>query len=257
MNGGGFAMPDLQVDMAWPLALTVSIPVGLPLALFGIGKKIGRSGEGLLLGEGGASYALSFVMVLPLFLVVSLVWIEAGYLLMVKLACNQAAHAAARAAAVWLPMRQPGHDEAQIRLAARLALTPYGRTIPINLPPEPEDWSEEEAATQAEVAGQAFAQISGDEDAAGVIAVKFLDAARRTEVVVSFDSAFDATLNPDGEVEVAVSFRPAALIPWVSAIVQPSSLGKGYHLVQGRCVLPGEFPRNPLRSLSIPYSGPQ
>jgi len=32
-------MPDLQVDMAWPLALTVSIPVGLALALFGIGKK--------------------------------------------------------------------------------------------------------------------------------------------------------------------------------------------------------------------------
>jgi hypothetical protein len=250
-------MWNFQLEMLWPAFLLVAIPVLVVGLLARLRRFFGGPAEPLLSGDSGATYALSFLMVLPFFLVVSLVWVEAGYLLLAKVACNQAAHSAARSAAVWLPMGQAAQGESKVRLAARLALTPYGRTVSSNLPPEPEDWSEEEVYEQAEWAGLAYAMVSGESGSEAALAAKFTDAARRTTVQITADTIYDPALNPDGEVEVSILFQPQALIPGVSAIVQPSSLGKGYHTIQSRSVLPAEFPRNASRSLSIPYQGPR
>ena len=250
-------MSEMPWDMTWELFLWSFTSVTLLATVWCFRSVSMGSIERFLRCESGASYALGFVMVLPLFLVLSLVWFEAGYLLLAKAACTRAAYSAARSAAVWLPMNQSGYGESQVRMAARLALTPYGRTVSSNLPPTPAGWSATEVADQADMAAEAYGLISGDTALSEAVAAKFTDVAQRTEVVIVADSVYDPSLNPDGEVEVTVTFQPQVLIPGVAAIVQPGSMGKGYHLVQSRCVLPAEYPRNTQRSLSIQYRSPQ
>lgn len=255
--GGNDAVIGAPWEMIWPLFLWGFTSVALTAMVWRFCATGTSSNESLARGESGASYPLGFVMVLPLFLMLSLVWFEAGYLLLAKVACSRAAYSATRAAAVWMPMNQAGVGEGQVRLAARLALVPYGRIVSSNLPPTPSAWSASEVADQAEMAADSYGVMTGDNTAANSIAAKFTDVAHRTEVLIVADSVYDPSLNPDGEVEVSVIFQPQVLIPGVASIVQPGSLGKGYHQVQSRCVLPAEYPRNAQRSLSIQYRSPQ
>lgn len=250
-------MPGMLSDIIWPLTLWGLTSVALTAMVWRCRNVRMKANESLVSGESGASYALGFVMMVPLFLVLSLVWFEAGYLLLAKVACNQAACSAARSAAVWLPMNQGVHGESQVRMAARLALTPYGRISSANLPPQPAVWSASEVAEQAEMAAEAFGVLSGAASATNEIAAKFTDVAHRTEIQVIADSVYDPALNPDGDVEVSVTFHPQVLIPGVAAIVQPGCMGKGYHTLQSRCTLPAEFPRNAQRAMSIQYRSPQ
>lgn len=250
-------MSAMPWDMTWQLFLWGSTSATLLAVVWRFRSVPHGSMKHFPRCESGASYAIGFVMILPLFLVLSLVWFEAGYLLLAKAACSRAAYSAARSASVWLPMDQSGHGESQVRMAARLALTPYGRTVSVNLPPEPAGWSATEVAEQADMAAEAYGLISGDSASVDAIAAKFIDVSQRTEVVIVADSLYDPSLNPDGEVEVSVIFQPQVLIPGVAAIIQPGSMGKGYHRVQSRCLLPAEYPRNTQRSLSIQYRSPQ
>ena len=241
-------------EVAWPLLVFGVLSILIPCALFRSRKWMVCCREKLLTGESGLSYSASFVMALPVLLFLSLVWFEAGMLLLAKVACSQAAHAAARSAAVWLPMNQPTQADAAIKLAARLPVTPYGLTRSIR---NPFPAADAQMVTQADYAAQAFAAISGDSSSAqaSVIRAKFLDAARRTVVTYSASSVYGPS-NLDGEVTVTVTFRPAVLFPGLAAVVQPASLGRKYHEVKSTFTLPAEYPRNSNRAMSITYSSP-
>jgi Flp pilus assembly protein TadG len=74
--------------------------------------------------ESGAAYALSYVMVMPVYLLLVCVIIEAALTMVVKLGTTYAAFAAARSYAVWLPAN-PGLADQKAQQAAAQAMTAF------------------------------------------------------------------------------------------------------------------------------------
>jgi len=76
--------------------------------------------------QDGASYALSVVLIMPIYVLMIGLVIESSRLLLVQLAVVRASAAAARAASVWLPAECPAAvKQAKIRQAAAQALAPF------------------------------------------------------------------------------------------------------------------------------------
>ena len=80
--------------------------------------------------ERGASYTLSVVLVLPLYTVLVCLIVQTTLILVVKIGTLNAAYAAARSGAVFLPPARVSSDaadraEREIRQAAILAMTPF------------------------------------------------------------------------------------------------------------------------------------
>jgi TadE-like protein len=80
--------------------------------------------QDLVEGEDGAAYSISYVFVMPIYLLLVCLMTETALVLFVKMGTEYAAYAAARSAVVWLPA-QPPIVEQKIRLAAVNAMTPF------------------------------------------------------------------------------------------------------------------------------------
>src|SRR5690606_31253674 len=91
----------------------------------------------------GGSYATSLLLCFPLYSLLIAAIVETSLLLTVAIGMQHAAHAAGRAARVWLPAEcSQATIERQIHLAAFQALTPvasaHERHVHPALPPDPE-----------------------------------------------------------------------------------------------------------------------
>ncbi|MFM8930676.1 MAG: TadE family protein [Gemmataceae bacterium] len=217
--------------------------------------------ENLVHGEAGVSYSMGFVMALPVFLAITLVWFEAGYLLLTKMATVQAAHMAARSASVWLPMaRQPGtatgnrvDGEGQILWSAILPMTPFGLSKPGN-----KSRPGSNGVAMAGEAQRAYSLISSER--AGSIARKYRDAGSRVSVNIlegrkprAFEEDSTDSSVLDGQIRLEVVYKAPQIIPWFANVIQKSSKGRGYYTIKTEARIPGEYPRNTQRKFSIPY----
>jgi hypothetical protein len=218
--------------------------------------------ENLVHGEAGVSYSMGFVMALPVFLAITLVWFEAGFLLLTKMATVQAAHMAARSASVWLPMaRQPGTatgnrvvGEGQILWSAILPMTPFGLSNPGKKTRPGSD-----GVTMAGEAQRAYFLVSSER--AGSIARKYRDAGSRVSVNIlegrkprAFEEDSTDSNVLDGQIRLELVYKAPQIIPWFSEVVQRGSKGRGYYTIKTEARIPGEYPRNTQRKFSIPYN---
>ena len=217
--------------------------------------------ENLVHGEAGVSYSMGFVMALPVFLAITLVWFEAGFLLLTKMATVQAAHMAARSASVWLPMaRQPGTatgnrvvGEGQILWSAILPMTPFGLSNPGKKTRPGGD-----GVAMAGEAQRAYYLVRSER--AGSIARKYRDAGSRVSVNIlegrkprAFEEDSTDSNVLDGQIRLELVYKAPQIIPWFSEIVQRGSKGRGYYTIKTEARIPGEYPRNTQRKFSIPY----
>ena len=218
--------------------------------------------ENLVHGEAGVSYSMGFVMALPVFLAIALVWFEAGFLLLTKMATVQAAHMAARSASVWLPMaRQPGTatgnrvvGEGQILWSAILPMTPFGLSNPGK-----KTRSGSNGVAMAGEAQRAYSLVSSER--AGSIARKYRDAGSRVSVNIlegrkprAFEEDSTDSNVLDGQIRLELVYKAPQIIPWFSEVVQRGSKGRGYYTIKTEARIPGEYPRNTQRKFSIPYN---
>ncbi len=224
--------------------------------------------ESLIHGEAGVSYSMAFVMALPVFLVVTMVWFEAGYLLLTKMATLQAAQAAARSAAVWLPTTlQDGAEggakkraEEQIKWSATLAMTPFALAKPFKQQGSGPTGGLPGVAHRAGEAQAAYEKLSGTR--AQSIPAKFSDADRRLQVRISpqtlpmgqkFREGSGDSRELDGQVEIEVTYSAPQFVRGLADVIQPGSRKNGYYTVKSKAKMPGEYPRNSSRSFSIPF----
>ena len=217
--------------------------------------------ENLVHGESGVSYSMGFVMALPVFLAVTLVWFEAGFLLLTKMATVQAAHMAARSASVWLPMaRQPGtaagnriDGEGQILWSAILPMTPFGLSKPGNKARPGSN-----VVAMAGEAQRAYSFVSSER--AGSISRKYRDAGSRVSVNIlegrkprAFEEDSTDSNVLDGQIRLELVYKAPQIVPWFSDVIQKGSKGRGYYTIKTEARIPGEYPRNTQRKFSIPY----
>ena len=217
--------------------------------------------ENLVHGEAGVSYSMGFVMALPVFLAITLVWFEAGFLLLTKMATVQAAHMAARSASVWLPvMMQPGTNsrnqkdaDGQILWSAILPMTPFGLSNPGKKTKPGSN-----GVAMAGEAQRAYSLISSER--AGSIARKYRDAGSRVSVNIlegrkprTFEEDSTDSNVLDGQIRLEVMYKAPQIIPWFSDVIQKGSKGRGYYTIKTDARISGEYPRNTQRKFSIPY----
>jgi hypothetical protein len=217
--------------------------------------------ENLVHGEAGVSYSMGFVMALPVFLAITLVWFEAGFLLLTKMATVQAAHMAARSASVWLPMaNQPGngngnriYGDGQILWSAILPMTPFGLSNPGSKARPGSN-----GVAMAGEAQRAYSLVSSER--AESIARKYRDAGSRVSVNIlegrkprAFEEDSTDSSVLDGQIRLELVYKAPQIIPWFSEVIQKGSKGRRYYTIKTEARIPGEYPRNTQRKFSIPY----
>ena len=244
------------------LLLFCGTTIVIVCSLFLIRWSENKTKENLVHGEAGVSYSMGFVMALPVFLAITLVWFEAGFLLLTKMATVQAAHMAARSASVWLPMaRQPGTatgnrvvGEGQILWSAILPMTPFGLSNPGK-----KTRPGSNGVAMAGEAQRAYSLVSSER--AGSIARKYRDAGSRVSVNIlegrkprAFEEDSTDSNVLDGQIRLELVYKSPQIIPWFSEVVQRGSKGRGYYTIKTEARIPGEYPRNTQRKFSIPYN---
>jgi hypothetical protein len=237
-----------------------SFLMGILLLLFRCLRRPAKK-ENLVHGEAGVSYSLSFVMALPVFLAITLVWFEAGFLFLTKMATVQAAHMAARSASVWLPMaNQPGngngnriYGDGQILWSAILPMTPFGLSNPGSKARPGSN-----GVAMAGEAQRAYSLVSSER--AGSIARKYRDAGSRVSVNIlegrkprAFEEDSTDSSVLDGQIRLELVYKAPQIIPWFSEVIQKGSKGRRYYTIKTEARIPGEYPRNTQRKFSIPY----
>jgi Flp pilus assembly protein TadG len=200
----------------------------------------------LLRGEEGVSYSLSFVLLLPFYLLFVCLVFEATWLLLAKVGTLYAAHAGARSAVVWSSARTlPGDQSSNhINQSVWTAMTPFSSGQP----------SQQGAPAGADAQGdqyaaayQSYSQASGDpyaQVAPARMKQRYLSAASRTTWQVNIDQS-----RPDGDVTVRVTYRAPLYIPGAARAL---GMGNEYPITSS-ATIPNEAPANDSRSLGIDY----
>ena len=107
---------------------SISSALTLLLTARGLGKLRGCKIRRLIRAEEGAAYTLSYVMVMPLYLLLICAVIETSLMLVAKIGTEYAAFAAARTAIVRYSAESPGEAESLTRAAAVRAFVPFAST---------------------------------------------------------------------------------------------------------------------------------
>lgn len=195
-------------------------------------------------GEEGAGTTISYLMVVPIFIVTMMLILETCFMLLARVGVGYAAFAAARSAIV---LGEQANAQASVRQAAVSAFTPFAsslRTTAGKAAADGQDYVtafEEEARRRGAVTGNMRYVARQHADAAGNVTV----AVRRI---------------PRGEpweedVEITVSYAYPFVMPLVGRLLGALSAG-GVFRLRGVAVLGMEHPENPERKLGIAYGTP-
>jgi Flp pilus assembly protein TadG len=256
----------------------MSVSVVSALTYCGLARSRWSSAREFCSDEGGASYALPYVLTFPIYMLIVCIMIQATLILMTKIGSIYAAFAASRAAVVWRSSDPEDDDEsyenARFRAtrAAVIAMTPYASSspghqqglIPMQIVPRVQAMAlvdriaylqlyKRLAERNANAAtGDVTSYIIRDKDGIAkdeYVLNKFDYALKATEV--SFDRD---PVNWNEDLSVTVTYRMPMLIPGAGRILGQS--GRAFYArdIVSTVVLPAETPRSENRTLGIPYT---
>lgn len=197
--------------------------------------------------EKGAAYALSYVMVVPLYLIFVCLVVETSTILVTKIGTVYAANAGARAAIVWQSSAQPDEVENRVAAASRQSMVPF--------------------ATGLRVPGTAPAPTSSN-------SIRYLDAYesmiddppvprsrmanRLDNVATAMDVEFRPAASWSDDVEVTVSYRFRFHVPVIGhALGTRGADGYRYYTIQSTVRLQNEGPQNQNQRTGISYASPE
>jgi hypothetical protein len=196
--------------------------------------------------EKGAAYALSYVMVVPLYLIFVCLVVETSTILVTKIGTVYAANAGARAAIVWQSSAQPDEVENRVAAAARQAMVPF--------------------ATGLRVPGTPPAPTSSN-------SVRYLDAyesmiddppvprGRMANRLDNVNKALDVEFRPAAgwseDVEVTISYQFRFHVPVIGHVLGTRAAdGYRYYTIKSTVRLQNEGPQNQNQRTGISYASP-
>jgi hypothetical protein len=206
-------------------------------------------------GEEGVSYSLSYILVIPFYLLFACLVFETTWLLVAKVGTLYAAHAGARSAVVWSSAQPSDLAKPRIDQAVWTAMTPFATGYPslTGLSGETlEQALEYEAAYQLFTAKSPdpYAHISSKGTKNGFTAMenRYLGTAAKTSWQKQIDNS-----RPDGDVTVTVTYRAPLHIPGAGRLLDPDGKPPYEYPITSSAKLPNEAPANDKRTLGIEY----
>jgi hypothetical protein len=208
--------------------------------------------------EEGASYMLSYVMVLPFYLLFVCLVVEASFLLVAKIGTLYAAHAAARSAVVWQWAQPEDLRLTRTSQAVYTAMAPFSpsarRYFDRPLPPGALQQAAEWVAAYRMAAAAANAQAGPRrpylraEEPPQQLMQHYLVASVRTTCKLEIDRS-----RPDGNIRCTVTYRAPLYIPGSARILDPDGKWPYEYPITSTATLPVEGPRTPQGTLGIDY----
>jgi hypothetical protein len=208
--------------------------------------------------EEGASYMLSYVIVIPFYLLFLCLVVEATFLLVAKVGTLYAAHAAARSAVVWQWAQPQDLRQDRISQAVFTAMAPFSpsarRYFDAPLPPgalrQATEWvsAYRMAAATAQAQAGPRRPYQRTQESPQQLMQHYLVASVRTTWKVDIDRT-----RPDGLVRCTVTYRAPLYIPGSARILDPDGRWPYEYPITSTATLPAEGPRTPLGTLGIDY----
>jgi Flp pilus assembly protein TadG len=197
--------------------------------------------------EEGVSYSLSFVLLIPFYLLFVCVVFESTWLLLAKVGTLYAAHAGARSAVVWASAQPANLRTTRINQSVWSAMTPFATGSPSWLGLSGDAFGD---ALDYAAAYNLYSPASNDPNAQpgfGTMTNRYLTAASRT----SWQQQVD-TSRPDGDLTVTVTYRAPLHIPGAARILNPNGSQNEYSITS-KATLPNEAPASANGTLGIDY----
>ncbi len=195
--------------------------------------------------ENGAAYTLTYVMVIPIYLVAFCFVVETTFMMVAKLGTNYASFAAARTAIVWLPF---GGEE-KIELAAKRAFVPFASGIQ---PSRSGRWTESSDRQEYLQAYRKYCQQIG-------VPTNYLQFIARKydyshEAIRASTKLTDHVDKWDEDISVTVHYEYPFSVPLVGRLMGRHKAGDRFvYDIQSTSTLQVENPQNDEKSLGIDY----
>ncbi len=203
-----------------------------------VGKATGF-GRQLLLNEGGGAYTLSYVMVIPVLMLLTCVIVETTLVMSAKVGTAYAAYSGARTAIVWSSASEDWSDvEDRIEQAAIQSFVPFasGTGTKDSPPNRAADYVSSYSAFADESVSDAY------------IRAKYANAASRLNVTT--EGSPDSY---DSDISVTVEYRFHFNIPGIGKMLGEQD-GDGYSFpLKSTATLQNEGPRNDQQDMGIGY----
>lgn len=205
-------------------------------------ERIGKSFVDFASDESGAGYTLSYVMVMPLLMLLVAMVVESATMLTAKLGTVHAAFVAARVASVQTSATSWPDAEAKIEAAARQAFIPFANGSDRS--------SGQGTSTDADYR-KAYRDWADDAVADAYLQSKQRDVINRLQV--TFDGP---PASWDSQIVAEVTYRYPFRIPGIGRLIGDAD-GDGFAFpLTSRVTLSGDGPQNDSQSLGIGYASP-
>jgi len=204
--------------------------------------------------EDGAAYTLSYVMTVPLYILLICAFVETSLMLMAKIGTVYSAFAGARTAIVWQPI-DGAAAEGKAHQAAVRTMTPFaGGLVELRTNP-PGQWGEPTGAEKNYLrAYQDYVKESGGTPGSErYIRAKYRYAERATAL------SMEVRRQPGGqvwdeEIEVTVEYDFPFAIPILGKALGTKQGGEYVYIIRSSVTLQNECPRNEEKRLGISYA---
>ena len=196
--------------------------------------------------ERGAAYALSYVMVVPLYFIFVCLVVETSHILVTKTGTVYAAYAGARTAIVWGSAVDPSEARQRTIVAARQAFVPFATGVRVAGATSPAPTSD-----QRKYADTYEDYVDKPAVARGNLMTKLAN----TQDKLSVDYSPPSDWQDDVNVEVTYQFR--FHVPVIAhALGTKESDGHRYYSIKTSVKLQNEGPQNTNQRMGISYASP-
>jgi Flp pilus assembly protein TadG len=194
----------------------------------------------LITDEEGGAYTLSYVMVIPILMLLICLTIETTLLMSAKVGTSWSAYASARTAIVWASATENWSDaENKIEEAAVQAFVPFSTGM----------GAKGTAPDRATDYAKSYAEFADKPAASAYIKNKYANANERLKVTINGGKP----ASHDADITVTVEYRFRFNIPGIGKLIGEKD-GDGYSFpVKSTATLQNEGPKNDQQALGIGY----
>lgn len=232
-----------SVEIIWVIWLVSCIAV-LWITVCGLSRVSWKRLVRLHRDEQGAAYALSYVMVVPIYFLFICLVVESSNILIAKVGTVYSAFAGARTAVVWDSAASPSDARDRITESARQAFVPFATGVKVG-----NDSPPSLSSRQREYLEAYEDYVTGRRVSRGNMQTKLANANEK----LSVDYVPAADWKDDAEVKVTYQFR--FYVPGIGhALGRRGSDGYFYYDIESSVRLQSETPQNGAGQMGISYA---
>jgi hypothetical protein len=236
-------------------AWAASAALSLWLTLVAVNRIRWRHIRSILIHEDGAAYTLSYVMTVPLYILLICAFVETSLMLIAKIGTVYSAFAGARTAIVWNTAADVGTAEDKVRMAVVRTMTPFASGLAEFRKDPPGSWGEPSGDAKAylDAYRDSVNQGSGTPGSARYVWAKYRYAQRATKMTVAVRRQEGGEVW-DEDIEVTVEYAFPFNIPILGKAMGTAQGGEYVYPIASSITLQNECPRNEQKRLGISYA---